>query len=258
MQTVVGIFTSQAAAERAAERLCSLGIAREQINFLIPGASQAQLEHVPTSDTEQPGMGAAIGGVVGGAIGASGLMSTAVLTTLIPGVGPIAAVGLVSLALVGLLGGALVGATAGGALENALSDGLPKDELLVYEDALRQGRSVLIVATEDATHAEAARLELLQAGAESLDAARDAWWVGLREAEAETYTAQGRDFTADEAVYRRGFEAALRADIAGKAYTVVVGYLRGHYPDVYSSAAFQSGYARGQAYYEEWLAKRQT
>src|SRR5215831_17164325 len=124
MQTVVGIFTSQAAAELAAARLCSLGITREQINFLIPGASQAQLERIHTTDTEQPGMGAALGGVVGGAIGASGLMSTAVIMTMIPGVGPIAAIGLVSLGLVGLLGGALVGATAGGALESALSDGL--------------------------------------------------------------------------------------------------------------------------------------
>jgi len=77
MQTVVGIFTSQAAAERAADRLYQLGIGWEQINFLIPGDSQAQLEQVPTTETEQPGMGPAIGGLVGGAVGASGgLMST--------------------------------------------------------------------------------------------------------------------------------------------------------------------------------------
>ncbi len=56
--------------------------------------------------------------------------------------------------------------------ENARSDGLPKDELVVYEDTLRQGRTVLIALTEDATQAEAARG---QAGAESLDAARDTW-----------------------------------------------------------------------------------
>jgi len=59
--------------------------------------------------------------------------------------------------------------------ENALSDGLPKDEFVVYEDALRQGRTVLIALTEDATQAEAARAALGQAGAESLDAARDTW-----------------------------------------------------------------------------------
>jgi len=34
MQTVVGIFTSQVAAEHAAEQLRRLGIARDQIHFL--------------------------------------------------------------------------------------------------------------------------------------------------------------------------------------------------------------------------------
>lgn len=259
MQTVVGIFTSQAAAERAAEQLYQLGIAWEQSNFLIPGASPAQLEQVPTTDTEQPGMGPAIGGIVGGAAGASGgLMSSAVLSALIPGVGPIMAVGLAALGFVGLVGGALASAAAGGALEDALSHGLPKDELFLYEDALRQGRTVLIVTTEDASQAEAARVALAQAGAESVEAARDTWWVGLRAAEAVTYTAQGWDFTPDEGVYRRGFEAALRADTAGKSSTDTESYVRAHYPTMYSSAAFQRGYARGQAYYEERLAKRRA
>lgn len=185
-------------------------------------------------------------------------MSTAVLSILIPGIGPIMAIGLAALGFVGLVGGAFAGVAVGGALENAMSDGLPKDELYVYEDALRQGRTVLIVLTEDTTQAEAARVALAQAGAESLDAARDAWWVGLRDAEAATHTAQNWDFTKDEAVYRRGFEAALRADLAGKSYTDVVGYLQAHYADVYNHEAFHRGYERGRAYYVEFTAKRQT
>ena len=165
MQTVVGIFTSQVAAEHAAERLRTLGIDREHINFLVPGISEAQLEQVPTTETEQPGMGPAIGGVVGGAMGASGgLMAPAILSALIPGIGPITAIGIAALGLIGLVGGAAAGAAAGGALENAMSDGLPKDELFVYEDALRQGRTVLIVLTEDTPQAEAAREVLAQAG----------------------------------------------------------------------------------------------
>jgi len=180
-----------------------------------------------------------------------------VLSALIPGIGPITALGLAALSVVGLVGGALAGATAGGALEDVLSKGLPKDELFVYKDALRKGRTVLLITTEDASQAEAARAVLAQASAESVDAAREAWWVGLRDAEEASYTAQGGDFTKDEVVYRCGFQAALHADIAGKSYTDAVRYLRAHYPDVYSSAAFQNGYARGQAYYEEWLAQRQ-
>src|SRR5215467_11920750 len=119
MQAVVGIFTSQ----DAAERLCSLGITREHINFLVPEASVTQLEQVPTTETEQPGMGPAIGTVVGGAVGASGgLMGAAVISALVPGIGPITAVGLTALSLVGLIGGGLAGAVAGSALENSMAD----------------------------------------------------------------------------------------------------------------------------------------
>jgi hypothetical protein len=253
MQTVVGIFTSQVAAEHAAERLRTLGIDREHISFLVPGVSTAQLEQVPTSGTEQPGMGPAIGGVVGGAMGASGgLMAPTILSALIPGIGPITAIGIAALGLIGLVGGAAAGAAAGNALENALSDGLPKDELFVYEDALRQGRTVLIVLTADTAQAEAAREALAQAGAESLDAARENWWVGLRTAEAEAYTAQGWNFSEDEAMYRRGFEAALRAEMAGKSYADAVRYLQSRYPDVYDNEAFRRGYERGRAYRIPW------
>jgi hypothetical protein len=258
MQTVVGIFTSQAAAEHAAEQLCVLGIPRERISFLIPGASNTQLAQVPTTETEQPGMGAALGGVVGGAMGASGgLLTPAVISALVPGVGTVTAIGLTALSLIGLVGGALAGAAAGGALEDAMSHGLPKDELYVYEDALRQGRSVLIVLTEDTEQAEVARAVLVEAGAESLDAARDQWWLGLRDAEAEAYMAHGGDFTMDEAVYRRGFEAALRAEVSGKPYRDVHGYLRLHYADVYNNDAFRRGYERGYAYAEDLRKRRQ-
>jgi hypothetical protein len=204
-------------------------------------------------------MGPAIGSVVGGAVGASGgLMGAAVVSALVPGIGPIMAVGLTALSLVGLIGGVVAGAAAGGALENAMADGLPKDELYVYEDALRQGRTVLIVMAQDDSQAEALREALHQAGAESLDAARDAWWVGLRTAEAEAYQVEGGDFTQDEVVYRRGFEAALRTPISGKLYSEAAGYLQTHYPDVYDREAFRRGYERGLAYYERLTYDRLT
>ena len=213
MQTVVGVFTSQAQAAQAAERLCDLGIARDHVYFLTPRAVEAQLAEVPTSDTEQSGMGAAIGGVVGGAVGASGsMMGAVVLSTLIPGLGVLGALGLGMVSLLGLAGGAAVGVAAGGALEEAMVDGLPKDELFIYADALRQGRAVLIALTQDTEQTAAARAVLAAEGAESLDAARDVWWLGIRDAEAAEYTAAGQDFSSDEPLYRRGFEAALHPE----------------------------------------------
>ena len=259
MQTVVGIFTSQVAAECGVERLRALGIAPEHINLLIPGASETKLARVPTTEAEQPGLGQGIGGVVGGALGASsGLLAPTILSALIPGIGTVTAIGLAALGITGAVGGALAGVAAGAALENAMSHGIPKDELFVYKDALKQGRTVLIALTNDAEEAEAARQALVQTGAESIDAARDRWWLGLRDVEAEAYTGQGGDFTKDEIVYRRGFEAALHDEAGGKPYREAVAYLRVRYAEVYDTEAFRHGYERGRAYTEGLKEKSQV
>src|SRR4051812_10118378 len=177
MSTVAGIFNSRADAERAVERLRSAGVAEDGISLLTPGTSQAELDEVPTTETEQPGMGKALGGTVGGALGVAGglHLGATVASLFVPGVGPILAAGLVGAALLGA-GGAATGAAVGGALEDSMARGLPHDELFVYEDALRRGRSVIIVVAEDEPQAETARGIISQSGAESVDAAREEWW----------------------------------------------------------------------------------
>ncbi|MBD0327220.1 MAG: hypothetical protein ICV68_12360, partial [Pyrinomonadaceae bacterium] len=206
---------------------------------------------VPTSDTEQPGMGNAVGGVVGGAMGAAGGMTlgAAAASLLVPGVGPIMAAGIIGAALFGA-GGAAAGMAAGGALEGNIAQGLPHDELFVYEDALRQGKSVVIGVTDDETQIEAGRTVLAQSGAESLDAARESWWVGMRDAEEEEYTGQGKDFSTDEPFYRRGFEAALHPQRRGKTFDESAESLRERFKDDYEHEAFRRGYERGQAYHQ--------
>jgi len=252
MKTAVGIFSSRAAAERAAHGLRTLGITDEHLNFLTPGAADDQPKAVPTTDTEQPGMGKALGGVVGGAMGASGgLFATAIASTIIPGVGPITAIGLAAAALFGV-GGVAAGVAAGGALENAMSEGLPKDELFVYEDALRQGYTVLVALTDDTAQHEAALQVLERAGAESLDAARERWWVGLVEPEAEAYTGQEGGTAQHGHAYQRGLSAALQSETFGKAYDEVQDYLRTYYGDVYKHEAFRRGYERGHVYSESF------
>jgi hypothetical protein len=249
MSTVAGIFKSRADAESAAANLSSAGINQDHINLLIPGTTDKELEAaVPTTETEQPGMGGALGGTVGAAMGAAGGMhiGAALASLLIPGVGPVLAAGVIGAALLGV-GGAAAGAAAGSKLEESV-EGLPHDELYVYEDALRQGRSVVIVMTDDGTQAETARGILAQAGAESLDAARESWWVGLRDAEEEEYTGQGKDFKQDEPIYRRGFEAAQHPHVRGKGYTEATETLRERYSDAYESESFRRGYERGQNY----------
>jgi hypothetical protein len=121
--------------------------------------------------------------------------------------------------------------------------------MFVYEDALRKGRTVLIALADDDLQVKAAHRILEQAGAESIDAARHNWWIGLRGAEQAEYTAQGGDFLADEATYRRGFEAALHPETHGKSYDEARDYLQQHYTDACGEPCFRRGYARGQAHY---------
>ena len=207
---------------------------------------------MPTTETEQPGMGAALGGTVGGALGVAGglHLGSALASLLVPGVGPVLAVGMIGAALLGA-GGAAAGMAAGDKIEENLAAGLPHDELFVYEDALRQGRTVVIAVADTDEQGEAAQAALMAAGAESVDAARENWWIGLRDAEDEAYTGQGGDFTRDEESYRRGFEAALHPHARGTSYGDANERLRARYGDECEHDAFRCGYERGQTYHRQ-------
>ena len=153
MQSVGGMFASCKDGERAAERLHARGFSADQLNILAPG-SHPDMSTIVTDEGERSGVGAAIGGVVGGAAGAAGGMHViaAMAGGFIPGVGPVVAAGLLGAALAGA-----TGAVVGTAMEHAMATGLPKDEWLVYEDALRRGKTVLIALPNDEAQAAAAR-----------------------------------------------------------------------------------------------------
>jgi hypothetical protein len=247
MKPVVGVFKSRSAAQMAAAKIVPLGIPRDNINILTPDATQAELAQVPTQAAEQSGMGKAIGATVGGAIGlaATSTLPAFVGSLLVPGVGPILAIGLAG----GVLG-AVAGGVAGGAMESSTTEGLPEDELFVYEDALRQGHSAVVALAANEQEVEAVRGVLEEAGAESIDRAREMWWLGLRDAEKETYQARGGNFDEDERYFRCGFEAAQHSGNRGKSYEECRARLGDRYPGAHEREPFQRGYKRGRAYFE--------
>lgn len=237
METIAGVFQTRAQAETAIQKLHLLGLANDRIALLTPGVTDNTAEDVvPTADSEQPGMGKAMGGAVGGAMGAAGgaTLGAAAASLLVPGVGPVIAGTILGAAILGA-GGAMTGIAAGEALEESLVKGLPHDELYLYEDAVQHGRSVVIAFVEAEETEAGVKQALTEAGAESIDAARESWWLSLRDAEAAHYQTSGADFQKDEANYRRGFEAALTNQ--GEA---------SHAPDW--DEAFRRGYSRGQTY----------
>jgi hypothetical protein len=254
MKAVTGIFRSQSDAERALDGMRSAGVQESQLTLLTPGSGEAELGSVPTVAAEQTGMGKAIGAVLGAAAGLSG--GPLILAAIVPGVGPITAIGLLGGAVLAAAG-AEIGAVTGGKLENAMTDGLPEDELFLYEDALRKGRSVVIALSQDERAAQCFRQILSAAGAEAVDAAREQWWIGLRGSEQEHYSAAGRKLDDDEKFYRLGFEAALHARTRCKEYDQVLGEmtakteeLEKQYPGVDVAGPFTRGYERGREHYQ--------
>lgn len=260
MESVAGIFGSRESAERAVQQLKAAGIANDRIAFLTPGTREADLEaNVAVSDTEEFGMGKAMGGAVGGALGTAGGagIGAGLASFLIPGVGPVLAAGIIGAAILGV-GGAATGAAAGAALERNLADGVPHDELFLYEDALRGGNSVVIVFADEEKAEEQTRKIFADLGAKGVDEVREDWWQTLRDAEAESYRVEGCDFAKDEADYRRGFEAAHHAKLRGRTYDEAAPELIVFYHEARSNAAFRRGYDRGYAYQKSLQDKHRS
>lgn len=257
MESVTGIFTNREPAERAYEQIRRAGIPADKLTLLTPGSADQigkEIQSVTTDATEPPGMGNAMGALVGGGVGLTG---GSLLMALLPGVGPVTALGLLGAAIVGAAG-ATVGAAAGGKFEKSTYEGLPEDEIFLYEEALRKGRSVVIVLADDEPAASSIRDVLKRQGAESIDAARDQWWTGLRSSEQNRYAASGRSFIQDEEFFRLGFQAAMHArtrclefDQVSAEMDAALEDVRRRFPGKDVEEPFTRGYQRGREHYQQ-------
>jgi hypothetical protein len=250
MQVVTGIFKSENDAETAVTELKNLGIPEKRIGIVRPGNRPERLEAgVPVTDSEDPGMGRAMGAAVGGAMGAAGgaTAGLAVASLVVPGIGPLVAFGMVGAALLGIVG-AGVGSAVGDNVEEGLGEGIPHEDVYLYEDALRHGHAVVIAYVDDGDQSDNAAKAMHDAGAEDLDTMRENWWQELREGERAHYTGADRDFDRDETSYRRGYQAALHPQRRGKAYSDVEDELRTAYANTVLDRPFQDGYERGSSH----------
>src|ERR1043165_1600353 len=153
MEAVSGVFQSRADAEKAVNELRRIGVENNKIGLVTPDNDGEEIERgLPVTDTERPGMGRAMGAAVGGAMGAAGgaTLGLAAATMMVPGVGPVIAFGMVGAALLGIVG-ATAGQAVGDTIEEELGEGVPHEDIFLYEDALRHGHSVVIAytATDD-------------------------------------------------------------------------------------------------------------
>ena len=257
MEAITGVFATRSAAERALQQVHQAGIPSDKLTLLTPGTADhvgKEIQTVPTDTTEQPGMGNALGALVGGGVGLTG---GSILMALVPGLGPVTALGLLGAGILAAAG-ATIGAAAGGKAERASYEGLPEDEIFVYEDALRKGHSVVVALADDEPSAVLVRETLNREGAESVDAARDQWWTGLRDTEASQYTKSGRNFAEDEQFFRMGFQAAMHArtrclefDQVSAEMDAALEDVKGRYPNSDVEEPFLQGYQRGREHYQQ-------
>jgi hypothetical protein len=225
MHSVVGIFSTREAAQKAAKLLI---LPDDRVSVVAP-------RHLEAEDT---GIGPALAGAVGGALGAAtgSSLGTAAASLVLPGVGPVVATGVVAALLLGA-GGAVAGAAAGERIEQAMETDPahnPRD-LFFYHEALRRGRAIVLALAATAEEAESIRSKLASKGAEGLDIIREAWWQDLREKERAEYEG---DFGGDEDDYRRGFEAALEPANRNKQLA----------DSTDAPNAYRKGYERGYEY----------
>ncbi|HVO59905.1 MAG TPA: STAS domain-containing protein [Terriglobales bacterium] len=142
METTIGVFSSRQGAEEAVRELLENKVPESEIVFLTRSEAEAKV------------IGKELGATVGGFVGFAGGMSAGVAaaTLLIPGVGPVFALGFGAAALLGLAGagaGAAIGKVA------APDEGLHptpvekcSEDAAFFREVLKEGRSLIVVRTE--------------------------------------------------------------------------------------------------------------
>lgn len=254
MEVVTGVYESRNDAEKAVHQLKSLGIPDNRIGLLTRGNVEEHRETAPVTDTEEPGMGKAMGAAVGAGMGAASgaTIGLAVASLAVPGIGPLVAFGMLGAALLGAVGAA-AGSAVGDTVEEELGEGIPHEDLYIYEDVLRSGKSIVIAYPEDGDQTDKAAEVLEETGAEDMEDVRNSWWDERRDEERTYYHGDDRDFDRDEASYRRGYEAALHPKRRGKAYSEVEDDLAAAYAGSVLDRPFQSGYERGLAHHRRGI-----
>ena len=144
-RTAVGYFHDRPAADAAYEELLRRGFSRDDISVMARGAEGGpgladSGEHVT------PGQGAALGGLTGLLVGTAAM--------LIPGIGPLVAVGPIVAALTGAVTGGVTGALVGGVAGALVDAGVHEDEARYYDERFREGGVLLTVRTDDMRHNE--------------------------------------------------------------------------------------------------------
>jgi uncharacterized membrane protein len=154
MNTIIGMFDDPTTARHAVETLRDSPLPLEDISMIAQNAD-GKITTGESGDVSA-GEGAAVGAVWGGLVGLASL--------LIPGVGPLIALGALGAALTGAVTGAVVGGIAAALIDFS---GIPADEAHGYEQQIRAGKTLVAVKARDEDTSEVRRI-LAEIGASTV------------------------------------------------------------------------------------------
>jgi uncharacterized protein (TIGR02271 family) len=145
-RTAVAHFADAASADAAYGQLVEHGFNRDDITVMGRGQDG---ENAPatTGDHVTAGEGAAAGGLFGLLLGAAAM--------LIPGIGPVIAVGPLAAALAGAVTGGVTGAIVGGVGGALIHAGVSEEDARYYEERFKSSGYLVTVRTDDAHYDEA-------------------------------------------------------------------------------------------------------
>jgi rhodanese-related sulfurtransferase len=154
-QTIIGVFESRGRAENAVNTLRQQGFTSEEINIVSKKQQNTNTTQGETYDDD-----IVDGTLTGGTLGGIGGLLMGAGALLLPGIGPILAVGPITAAV----GGAIAGGIAGGLIDW----GIPAEASQRYEQEVAQG-SILAIIRTDTTKVTSAAQILRQNGAKDVE-----------------------------------------------------------------------------------------
>jgi hypothetical protein len=156
-RTAVGYFRDRGMADRAYDALRGAGYDKDDISVMGRGV-EGRTGLADDRGDVSAGEGAVTGGVVGLLLGAAAM--------LIPGIGPIVAVGPLAAGLAGAVTGGVTGAVVGGITGGLIDAGVPEEEARWYNERFSSGGYLVTVRTDESGYGKA-RAILETAGAET-------------------------------------------------------------------------------------------
>lgn len=154
-QTIIGVFESRDRAENAVNTLRQKGFTSEEINIVSKKRQEDDTTQGETYDDD-----IVDGTLTGGTLGGIGGLLMGAGALLLPGIGPILAVGPITAAV----GGAIAGGIAGGLIDW----GIPAEASHRYEQEVAHG-SILAIIRTDTTKVTSAAQILRQNGAKDVE-----------------------------------------------------------------------------------------